>query len=315
MAMDVCGICFNDEDALHAPPTQFNGRERDHMERPERTRVIWDGLVKSGLVDRCRRVPMREATRAEALLCHIAEHCDALEALEAQAPSMRASWVGEGHVAHRGAPAFPRSGWTAGGQDMYHNDHTARAARLAAGGTLALTQRVCSGQLASGFAVVRPPGHHACSDKMCGFCFLNSAAIAARFAIRRHKVARVLLVDWDVHHGNGTQHIFEDDPSVLYISLHKLVHGFFPGTGEVTAVGSGAGAGYCVNVPWRHVGMGDAEYLAAFDALVMPIARAFDPTRAPRHVLPLGAPWPIPSRATAHAHIRARARAPAYAQL
>ena len=115
------------------------------------------------------------------------------------------------------------------------------------------------------------------SDKMCGFCFLNSAAIAARFAVRRHKVARVLLLDWDVHHGNGTQHIFEDDPSVLFISLHKLAHGFFPGTGEANQTGSGAGEGYCVNVPWRHVGMGDAEYLAAMDALVMPLARAFDP--------------------------------------
>ena len=164
------------------------------------------------------------------MLCHTAEHCDALEALETQPPAMRAAWVGESHVPQNGMP-LARSGWSVGGQDMYHNEHTARAARLAAGGVLALTQRVCTGQLSAGFAVVRPPGHHACSDKMCGFCFLNSAAIAARFAVRRHRMARVLLLDWDVHHGNGTQQIFDDDPSVLYVSLHRLAQGFFPGTG------------------------------------------------------------------------------------
>ena len=163
--MSQCGICFNEEDALHAPPTLFNGREKEHMERPERTRVIWDGLVKSGLVQRCTRVPMREATRPEALLCHTEEHCDALEDLETQSPAMRAAWVGEGHVPQRGALPFPRSGWTMGGQDMYHNEDTPRAARLAAGGVLALTQRVCTGQLKSGFAVVRPPGHHACESQ------------------------------------------------------------------------------------------------------------------------------------------------------
>jgi len=96
-------------------------------------------------------------------------------------------------------------GWTRSGTDMYHSSATPRAARLAAGGVLALTERVCAGQLRSGFAVVRPPGHHACTDRMCGFCFLNSAAIAARAAVERHGVQRVLLLDWDVHHGNGSQ--------------------------------------------------------------------------------------------------------------
>ena len=92
---------------------------------------------------------------------------------------------------------------------MYFNQHTPRAARQAAGGVVALTEAVCSGTLCTGFAIVRPPGHHACSDVMCGFCFLNSVAIAARFALSRFPstVRRVLVLDWDVHHGNGTQRI------------------------------------------------------------------------------------------------------------
>ncbi|KAL1500626.1 hypothetical protein AB1Y20_013278 [Prymnesium parvum] len=271
-----CGVCFNEEDALHAPPSR-TAKDKGHMERPERTRLMWDGLCKSGLAAQCRRVAVREVTAAEAALCHSAEHWQALLALERAPPALRGAWVGASHAAERGTPVT-RRGWAVGGGDMYHNGETARAVRLAAGGTLALTQLVCRGELDSGFAVVRPPGHHACADKMCGFCFLNSAAIAARAAVRSYGEARVLLLDWDVHHGNGTQQIFEDDPSVLYISLHKLAHGFFPGTGEATETGTGAGAGFTINVPWRHPGMGDAEYLVAFDMLVMPVARSFAPT-------------------------------------
>lgn len=229
-----CGLSFNDADGLHAPPNE-NGRGKEHIERPERTRVIMDGLLKSGLAQRCTRVPVREVTRSEARLCHSSEHCDALEALATAEPALRGAWTGKAHVPQGGVPVL-HLGWTVRGHDMYHNENTASTAKLAAGGVLALTERVCEGQLSSGFAVVRPPGHHACSDKMCGFCFLNSAAIAARWAVRKQKAARVLLLDWDVHHGNGTQQIFDDDPSVLYISLHKLTQNFFPGTGANTEV-------------------------------------------------------------------------------
>lgn len=227
-----CGLCFSEEDALHAPPP-LGGRERAHVERPERTRVIWEGLSKAGLTLRCTRVPIRPLTRSEALLCHTLPHLEALDALEAEPPAHRGAWVGE-----EGGGRITRRGWTLGGGDMYHTPHTPHAARLAAGGVLALTQRVCEGSLAAAVAVVRPPGHHACGEGMCGFCFLNSAAIAARFAVRCCGAERVLLLDWDVHHGNGTQKIFEADPSVLYISLHKLAHGFFPGSGEAVEVAS-----------------------------------------------------------------------------
>ena len=269
-AMNLVGLAYSEEDRDHAPPKDGLGREREHIERPERTQAVWNKLEKSGTLLQCMRVPSRELTRDEALLCHTVEHCDALDALEHAPSRMVGAWYGT-------SGGTQLTGWSRSGLDMYHSGFTPRAARLAAGNAVSLTELVCSGQLRSGFAVVRPPGHHACTDRMCGFCFLNSAAIAARTAVTKHHMNRVLLVDWDVHHGNGTQDIFEEDPRVLYLSLHRMDKMFFPGTGDVNDVGRGAGAGYCVNLPWRHEGMGDAEYLAAFDAIVMPIAQSFNP--------------------------------------
>lgn len=260
-------MVYNADDELHAPPTEVT-----YPERPERTKVAYEALVKSGLAAHCLHLPPREITRPEALMCHSCDHVDALEALEHVQPRQVGAWDG----AQR-RNEWSRDGWSAAGSDMYHSRATPRAARLAAGGVVALAERVCAGELRSGFAIVRPPGHHACTSRMCGFCFLNGVALAARSAVRHHGRTRVLIVDWDVHHGNGTQDIFENDPSVLYISLHRLAPQFFPGTGDTGDVGSGAGAGFSVNVPWRSEGLGDAEYLAAFEAVVMPIARSFNP--------------------------------------
>lgn len=112
-----------------------------------------------------------------------------------------------------------------------------------------------------------------------GFCFFNSIAIAARVLLERHQVSRVLIVDWDVHHGNGIQKIFYEDKKVMYISLHRHDKGnFFPGTGNLTETGAGQGEGYNWNVAWSGETMGDAEYLAAFRSIVMPIARDFNPS-------------------------------------
>ena len=168
-------------------------------------------LEKTGLASRCVQIPIREASREEALRCHTAEHCDALNALEHAPPRQVGGWFGKQAAALRplGESSY---GWSKAGSDMYHTAATPKAARLAAGAVLSLTERVCDGRLRSGFAVVRPPGHHACSDRMCGFCFLNSAAMACKAAVEEHGMSRVLLLDWDVHHGNGSQQIFEDDP-------------------------------------------------------------------------------------------------------
>lgn len=197
----VVGLVYDTAYELHAPPT--TGKQHWHIETPERVSVIYAALGKAKLLDKMERVPAQCVTRAEAEACHTAEHCDALEALAEAAPQVAGAWAGS--RASGSTSSSRATGWLRNGNDMYHNEHTARTARLAAGGVVALTSRVVTGRLSSGVALVRPPGHHACQDRMAGFCFLNSVAIAARQAIRRHGLARVLIVDWDVHHGDGTQ--------------------------------------------------------------------------------------------------------------
>ncbi|TNN61655.1 Histone deacetylase 4 [Liparis tanakae] len=151
---------------------------------------------------------------------------------------------------------------------IWNESHTSTAARMAAGSVVELACRVAKGELKNGFAVVRPPGHHADPSNPMGFCYFNNVAIAAKKLQHRLSVSKILIVDWDIHHGNGTQEVFYSDPSVLYISLHRYDDGnFFPGSGSPTEVGSGAGEGFNVNVAWTgglNPPMGDAEYLAAF---------------------------------------------------
>lgn len=131
-----------------------------------------------------------------------------------------------------------------------------------------------------GVAIIRPPGHHAEADEACGFCIFNNVAVGAKYAMEMHGAKRILILDWDVHHGNGIQNIFYDDPRVLYISIHRFDGGtFFPGKldADHTFVGSGSGKGFNINIPWNGSGMGDPEYSMAFFALVLPIAYQFNP--------------------------------------
>lgn len=148
-------------------------------------------------------------------------------------------------------------------------------ALLAAGGGMAGVDAVAEGAARRVFVNARPPGHHALKDTGMGFCVFNNVVVAARYAQRAHGYQRVLIVDWDVHHGNGTQDAFYDDPSVLFVSLHQ--DQLFPaGLGEVNQVGSGDGIGYTVNLPLPP-GSGDATYQAAFDRIILPIANEFQP--------------------------------------
>ncbi len=148
------------------------------------------------------------------------------------------------------------------------------AARRAAGSLLELVDAVMAGRVDNGFAFVRPPGHHAESDQPMGFCLFNNVALAAAHLRAVYGLQRVLIVDWDVHHGNGTQHSFERDPSVLFVSTHQFP--FYPGTGAVTEVGRGEGEGFTLNLPFPG-GYGDTEYVTAFLEVVEPVARAFRP--------------------------------------
>lgn len=149
-----------------------------------------------------------------------------------------------------------------------------RAALQAVGGTLAAIDAVMEGRVANAFCAVRPPGHHAEPNRAMGFCLFNNVAVGARYVQQRYGLARVLILDWDVHHGNGTQAAFYDDPTVLYVSLHQ--YPWYPGTGSAEEAGAGPGEGYTMNLPMA-AGRGDDEYLKAFDVRIGPAVRNFAP--------------------------------------
>jgi acetoin utilization deacetylase AcuC-like enzyme len=219
---------------------------RGHPERPERIGVLLrSSLERPGL----RRLEPRLATPEELTLVH-----------------------DEGHFVN-----------VARTQDLAHyafdadtpvSSHSFATACLAAGGLLSLVDEVMSGSLRNGFAFVRPPGHHAERGRAMGFCLFNNVAVAAAHLQRRHGLGRILVMDWDVHHGNGTQHSFEHDPGVLYASTHR--YPFYPGTGAADEVGEGDGTGFTVNVPLPG-GCADAEYVDAFQRIIEPIAMRYEP--------------------------------------
>jgi acetoin utilization deacetylase AcuC-like enzyme len=144
----------------------------------------------------------------------------------------------------------------------------------AVAGMLAAADAVIQGQISQVFCAVRPPGHHATAQRPMGFCLFNNVAVLARYLQRQHGLDNILIVDWDVHHGNGTQHIFEDDPSVLYFSTHQ--YPFYPGTGASSETGRGRGQGFTMNVPLR-AGAGDDTYIAVFEQQLLPRALAYRP--------------------------------------
>ena len=147
-------------------------------------------------------------------------------------------------------------------------------ALLAAGGLLKSVDLIMEGTIRNAFALVRPPGHHAEASQAKGFCIFNNIAVAAEHLLRTHGLGRILIVDWDLHHGNGTQHAFYSRRDVLYFSIHQ--YPYFPGTGSVGETGVGEGYGYNLNVPLRP-GKGDADYLAIFQKILEPVARGYKP--------------------------------------
>ncbi len=218
-----------------------------HPERPERIRAIRELMTqyrRDGLVD----VEPRLATDAELALNHDRAHVARVAM-----------------TAERARAAFDA--------DTPVCSESYATAALAAGGYLRLLETILAGDVDNGFAFVRPPGHHAEADRAMGFCLFNNVAIGARW-LRTRGVGRILIVDWDVHHGNGTQDSFYDDPETLYVSTHQ--YPFYPGTGAASEVGRGAAAGRTLNVPLP-AGCGDDEYVAAFTEVIDPVARQFQP--------------------------------------
>jgi histone deacetylase 6 len=244
-------IISNGEHAIHSGT---------HLERPERVIAIQKHLSELGLSARCQRIFGREAT------------LDELSAVHSEAHIARMQDIVEPMLLHD--------------DSMYINANSYECAQMAAGGVLELVERVVAGDIANGFAVVRPPGHHVEVDDLAGgFGVFNSVAIAALSARRNLGIKRVLIVDWDVHHGNGTQHIFEDDPTVLYFSVHRYDNGdFFPCSRDAApeVVGCGRGQGFNMNVAWNvawkdQQGMGDDEYFAAWEHVLLPVVKEFQP--------------------------------------
>lgn len=169
-----------------------------------------------------------------------------------------------------------------GYDSVYFNNNSWLCASLAAGGAIEAVNAVVAGHVRNSIAVIRPPGHHAEHDKPSGFCFFNNVCVAAKVAQQDFPddCRKVLILDWDVHHGNGVQWAFYDDPNVLYISIHVHRNGtFYPQNhfGDHTHCGEGNGLGKNINIPWLKTGMGDADYIYAFQQIVMPIAVEFDP--------------------------------------
>ena len=217
-----------------------------HVERPERLEVIVRALQRAGLLDAMDALPFQAATAEQLALVHDPAYVDLVRMM-----------CDDGFT-------FIGSSDTCIGPRSYD------VAALASGGVLAACDAVLEGRVRRAFCAVRPPGHHAEADQALGFCLFNHVAIAAEHLVRNHRVPRVAIVDFDVHHGNGTQHLFESRRDVFYVSLHERPGSLdFPGTGAAEERGSGAGEGYTLNVPLDR-GSGDAEYRAAFEHQVLP---------------------------------------------
>uniref|UniRef100_A0A670YHZ9 Protein deacetylase HDAC6 n=1 Tax=Pseudonaja textilis TaxID=8673 RepID=A0A670YHZ9_PSETE len=240
----------------------YNMWDSQHPELPQRVSRIFQRHRELHLTERCCRLPARLATEEELQMCHSLAYVETLKSTATMKP----------RDLHRQGDQY---------NSVYICASSYQCARLAAGSAFSAVEAVLSGKTQNAVAIVRPPGHHAESDTACGFCFFNSVALAARYAQRlAQRRLRVMILDWDVHHGNGTQHIFEDDPSVLYISLHRYDNGtFFPTSedADYDRVGVGPGEGFTLNVPWNCSRMGDSEYLAAFHQIIMPVSYEFNP--------------------------------------
>jgi acetoin utilization deacetylase AcuC-like enzyme len=223
--------------------------EAGHPESPQRLEAILEAWEDAGLLKRmCAHIP-QPATDAQLLAVHSPKHLDLVRAAHERGGAMLDA-------------------------DTFMNHRSREAAYLAAGAAIGAVDTVMNGEVEASFALVRPPGHHATRDLAMGFCIFNNVAVAAQHALDHHQLERVLIVDFDVHHGNGTQDIFYQSPNVLYFSTHR--YPFYPGSGHWRDTGLNAGKGLTINVPLPH-SVGDRMFARVFDDLLYPAAERFQP--------------------------------------
>ena len=235
---------------LHDPIFMDHDTGPGHPEQPARYRAVIDAIARAGLMERLLVLTPRPATDAEITVCHAPEYLETARRDILAGLSMLST--GDTEVCR----------------------DSLKVATLAAGGVLNAVDAVAERKAANAFCVVRPPGHHATRSAGMGFCVFNNIAIAARYAQKKHGIERVLIVDWDVHHGNGTQDIFYEDPTVFFFSTHQFP--WYPGTGSAAETGMGNGRGYTLNCPLP-AGAGRDEILGAFRDKLLPEMRRFKP--------------------------------------
>jgi len=221
----------------------------DHVENSRRLVDAMSYLKEAGIKEKLTCLPPRPASLEEMEMIHAPEY-----------------------ISYVKSKAEKGGGWL--DPDTVMSPKSYEAALYAAGGLMVAVEAVMKGEVDNAFALVRPPGHHAIRDRAMGFCIFNNIAIAAKFALSKFSLNRVLIADFDVHHGNGTQDAFYVDPKVLYFSTHQ--YPFYPGTGWMDETGMGEGEGTTVNFPMS-AGWGDEEYLRAFNEVLVPVARRFQP--------------------------------------
>jgi acetoin utilization deacetylase AcuC-like enzyme len=220
-----------------------------HPESPRRLEAIYDMLEDSDMAGNFVDIPARQASAEELHRIHVPRYVKRVAATAGMAYDYL-------------------------DPDTTTSSGSYEAALIAAGGMCEAISMVASGKLQNAFALVRPPGHHAESDEGRGFCLFNNVAIGARYAQAALHLKKILIIDWDLHHGNGTQHSFEQDPSILYFSTHQYPH--YPGTGSYREVGRQEGEGFTVNVPLS-TGYGDGEYAVIYERILHGIAPDFKP--------------------------------------
>lgn len=236
------GIVYDTRYLLHVPIDY-------HPESPHRLEAIYSMLEKEGFTQRLKEIHPRFATEEEISLVHSSAYIKKIENLIENCPTYLDA-------------------------DTYICQESYQTAKLAVGAVLECIGQIVSGNVTNAFAFIRPPGHHAEPERAMGFCIFNNAAIGARFAQKKYNLKKILIIDFDLHHGNGTQWAFYDDPSVLYFSTHQ--YPYYPGTGHFQEIGEGEGKSFTVNIPLSAC-CGDSEYFFIYENILKPIALQFKP--------------------------------------